>query len=209
VSYTVAVDDDGAEIGLPDGAWVPGEGWYRHGPLFLHPGEHNPQTQTGDRNPPVKTGDQGWVLFGDTGWIGRIDNTDELFAGIKKSGMFHPGTAPRYRISATPAGLYLTPTDGQDPTIHLPWQETLPATGPITHPPAAKPVTQTGQDTNPTAAAGRSLREPGRPQVDIDGGINWFRASYSAFDANGKPVPLELQACVSVAVVTWTGGLAG
>jgi hypothetical protein len=193
LSYTVTRDGHLTEIGLPDGGRIPGEGWYRHGPLFLHPGEHSA---------PAETDEQGWVLFGDTGWIGRIDNTGELFAESTLPDMFDPGTAPRYRISATPAGLYLTPEDPKDEAIHLSWQETLPATGPNPLPHLAEPRPRTGHDTAPTAITGRPLREPGRPQVHDDTGIKWFTPSYSAFDAEGRLVPPELQACVSVSVLT-------
>jgi hypothetical protein len=188
VSYTVTVDGHQTDIELPDGARVPGEGWYRHGPLLLHPGDHDPS---------ITTDAQGWVLFSDTGWIGRIDNTDALFAGNTEPGMFNPGTAPRYRISVTSDSLNLTPENRQDTTIKLLWEEHVPATGPASH---------TEPDTDLAAIAGPARHEPGRPQVDTDAsGTNWSRSSFSAFRADGTPIPLEQQACVSIAVITRTG----
>jgi hypothetical protein len=157
LSYTVSGSEAGARI-LVDGVRLPAEGWYRHGPLFLHE--------------PVENGQLGWVLFGDTGWVGRVANTDTFFDAAKRgrdkgeewsipdelAESLDLATARRYRVTAWSDGLFLS-EEGADGAVHLPWQDVVrdAADRPNLHTPAAAPV-----DVNDQSVVVRGER----PDVD-------------------------------------------
>jgi hypothetical protein len=90
-SYTVAPT---GRIILPDGLEVPADGWVRHGADFLHLSEH-------------------LVLFGDSGWIGRVENWAELSESLAVE------TLPAYRVRTDATAFYLTPADGDGPSARI------------------------------------------------------------------------------------------
>jgi hypothetical protein len=90
-SYTVT---SLGRIVLPDDLELPADGWVRHGPDFLHV-------------------DQGAVLFGDSGWIGRVRNWDSLSAALDVE------TLPRHRVHADATAFFLTPVDGDGRSVRI------------------------------------------------------------------------------------------
>jgi hypothetical protein len=105
-SYTVTAD---GRITLPDGLDLSPNEWVRHGPDFLH----------------TTTGVVDGVLYGDSGWIGRVENADTLSVTLNLAAM-RP-----YRLSADANGLYLTPHDsGPSIVIENAWRSSSHSGGP-------------------------------------------------------------------------------
>jgi hypothetical protein len=90
-AYTVT---SAGRIVLPDGLELPGQGWVRHGPDFLHAA-------------------YGVVLFGDSGWIGRVQNWETLAEALDVE------TLPPYRAHTHSGEFFLTPLDGGGPSVRI------------------------------------------------------------------------------------------
>ncbi|MEV0409144.1 toxin glutamine deamidase domain-containing protein, partial [Actinoallomurus sp. NPDC050550] len=92
-SFSYTVTSTGRII-LPDGLELSADGWVRHGPDFLHTAH-------------------GAVLFGDSGWIGRVQNWDTLSEALKME------TLPPYRTHTDSTTFFLTPANGRGPSIRI------------------------------------------------------------------------------------------
>ena len=95
--FSYQVFPSGAIV-LPDGLRVPARGWVRHGPDFLHT-------------------TAGVVLRGDSGWIGTIENAEQVLAHLNEQ----PRTS--YVAHADTTAFSLSPSVGTGPTVRLTWNE--------------------------------------------------------------------------------------
>lgn len=101
-SYTVTGD---GRITLPDGRELEQGTWVRHGPDFLHTTE-------------------GAVLYGDSGWLGAVENWETLSQALDLAAL-RP-----YRLGADAAGLSLTPIDGgPSVVIGTAWRKSVHSRG--------------------------------------------------------------------------------
>ncbi|MEU3520604.1 hypothetical protein ABZ770_36015 [Streptomyces sp. NPDC006654] len=149
-SGTVAFSYEVSSIGriqLPGGRLLPAGPWAAYGRDFvlLHPDAH--------------------LLSGDTAWIGRLDNAEEVRARITED------TTTLYHLTPAPDGLYLAPhptgdaadaggATGAGEAVHVPATVTGPAASAVV--PATVTIAPAAVETAPPVAVTRLTGEDAR-----------------------------------------------
>lgn len=127
-------------VELPDGTVVSPLGWTSFGDDFIHAGT-------------------GVVLRGDSGWIGRVQNIEQV---IEEWDHLDPWAAP-YTLIPHDTGIHMVPARPDSPAVHIPVTP-RPATS-ETPPPATEPATE--PDTEPDTAAQPPREEHHSPAQEV------------------------------------------